>query len=123
MLAPGGGRREDGGRVRGPDRCSAAAARRRRIAPERLEDVQDARDLASVPSDALPAWAGVDPGVAVRPGDGADVAVLLLDTRQGLVTYANPAALALTGNRARLPAPAAAWTAAARLVLRGSREQ
>ena len=63
------------------------------------------------------AWAGA----AVRPSDDAEVAVLLLDTRRGLVTYANPAALALTGARAQLPVEAAAWTTAARLMLPGAR--
>src|SRR6185436_14069565 len=46
-------------------------------------------------------------------------AVLLVDTQRGLVTYANPAALALTGGRAHLPVEASTWTAAARLVLPG----
>jgi PAS domain S-box-containing protein len=63
----------------------------------------------------VPGWAGR----AVRPADDAEVAVLLLDTRRGLVTYANPAALVLTGDRAPLPVDAATWTAAARLLLPG----
>jgi PAS domain S-box-containing protein len=77
--------------------------------------VQDARDALPVGDRALPGWGPS----SVRPVDGTDVAVLLLDTRHGLVTYANPAALALTDTRARLPTEAAAWTAAARLVLPG----
>ena len=78
--------------------------------------MQDARDTVASPRpDALPAWAGS----VARPADGGDVAVLLLDTQRGLVTYANPAALSLTAGRASLPATAADWTAAARLVLPG----
>src|SRR3954470_21228682 len=56
-------------------------------------------------------------GVTVRPADDAAVAVLLVDTRRGLVTYANAAALALSNERTRLPVEAATWTKAARLVL------
>ena len=72
---------------------------------ERLEYVQDAREAETPAGDrALSAW-----GLAsARPAEGIDVAVLLLDTRHGLVTYANPAALALTGARARLPVRASA---------------
>jgi PAS domain S-box-containing protein len=78
--------------------------------------VHDARDAApAVGERALAAW---EPAGS-RPGDGVDVAVLLLDTRRGLVTYANPDALAITGGRAQLPTDAATWTAAARLVLPG----
>ncbi|HYJ75963.1 MAG TPA: PAS domain-containing protein, partial [Kineosporiaceae bacterium] len=62
-----------------------------------------------------PSWMGG----TVRPADDAAVAVLLVDTQRGLVTYANPAALTLTGGRAHLPVEASAWTAAARLVLPG----
>ncbi|MGZ4625518.1 MAG: SpoIIE family protein phosphatase [Kineosporiaceae bacterium] len=78
--------------------------------------MQDGSDVvAEAGARLVPGW----PGGAVHPADDADVAVLLLDTRRGLVTYANPAALALTGARAHLPVDAPAWTAAARLVLPG----
>ena len=85
----------------------------------KLDDVDHVQDgpgvLAEAGARLVPGWAGG----SVRPSDDAAVAVLLVDTRRGLVTYANPAALALTGDRAHLPVEAAAWTAAARLVLPG----
>ena len=84
-----------------------------------MEDVQDERqEIRPVATGrTAPAWAGG----AVRAVADAEVAVLLLDTRQGLVTYANPAALAMTGGRASLPVGAGAWSAAARLVLPAGR--
>jgi PAS domain S-box-containing protein len=99
-------------------RCGGAG--QRSAGRESVEDVQDEREdirpvTAGLP---IPAWAGG----AVRAVADAEVAVLLLDTRRGLVTYANPAALAMTGGRAPLPVEAAAWSAAARLVLPTARQ-
>ena len=83
-----------------------------------MEDVQDSPDVSAEAGRRLArAWASV----AVRPADDAEVAVLLLDTLRGLVIYANPAALTLTGDRAKLPVDAATWTTAARLVPPGTR--
>jgi PAS domain S-box-containing protein len=83
---------------------------------DRVEFVQDGPGtVPDVDAAVPPGWSGG----AVRPVHDAAVAVLLVDTRQGLVTYANPAALALSGDRAHLPEEAAAWTKAARLVLPG----
>ncbi len=75
----------------------------------------DAPEATSADDRAVRAWAAA----GARPPAGTDIAVLLLDTRSGTVTYANPAALDLTGPRAQLPVDAATWTAAARLVLPG----
>ncbi len=88
---------------------------REKVRRERVEYLDDERErsLPLVGGRAVPARAAG----AVRTADDAEVAVLLLDTRRGLVTYANPEALALTGGRAQLPVPAAEWTAAARLVV------
>jgi PAS domain S-box-containing protein len=83
---------------------------------DRVEFVHDGTGtVPDVDAVVTPGWMGE----AVRPAGDADVAVLLVDTRRGVVTYANPAALALSGDRAQLPVEAAAWTKAARLVLPG----
>jgi PAS domain S-box-containing protein len=62
-----------------------------------------------------PRAAAVPPSVVIPEVDQSAVAVLLVDPQTGLVTYANPPALRLTGDRAPLPAEAGTWSAAARL--------
>jgi hypothetical protein len=60
-----------------------------------------------------PAGATLPEQLVVPTMDEQGVAVLMIDTRSRLITYASPPALALTGNRVALPCGPQEWSAAA----------